>query len=186
MSANSVHISRLFTCSRPRMPASRRQVFQQHGQKGVRERARHCLDELRERAREVGVPCETFVGSGVASQTILDTIASKQIDLAVLGTNGLHGFERFISRSTAEEVLRKSPCPVMTVGPRILDAAVTIVGPVRSPATGRGGRGRSARHHSEYLFQPQDHGAAGMDECGSGEFAESPSEDWIDPGALWL
>jgi nucleotide-binding universal stress UspA family protein len=82
------------------------------------EQARTQLDALRKTARDAGIVCETAIESGTPAMTILDTIEAKQIDLAVLGTNALHGFERLVFGSVAEDVLRKSPCPVLTVGPR--------------------------------------------------------------------
>src|SRR6202040_3080936 len=74
-------------------------------------------------ARQAGIVCEANMGRGIPSLTILETISSKHIDLAVLGTNALHGFERLIFGSTAEAVLRKASCPVLTVGPQASDAA---------------------------------------------------------------
>ncbi len=74
-------------------------------------------------ARRAGVTCETIMGSGIPSEEILRTITSKKIDLAILGTNALHGFERLVFGSTAEAVLRKALCPVLTVGPQASDAA---------------------------------------------------------------
>jgi nucleotide-binding universal stress UspA family protein len=84
-----------------------------------RERSKQALDDLRHKAQLFGVECETILDSGIACAAILDTIAARQIDLAVLGTNALHGFERLVFGSTAEIVLRKAPCPVLTVGPRV-------------------------------------------------------------------
>ena len=51
-----------------------------------------------------------------------ETITSNAIDLAILGTNALHGFERLVFGSTAEVVLRKASCPVLTVGPQASNA----------------------------------------------------------------
>src|SRR5688500_4005770 len=43
-------------------------------------------------------------------------------DLVVMGTHGRSGFERLFLGSTAEKVLRKARCPVMTVPPKAPDA----------------------------------------------------------------
>ncbi len=83
------------------------------------QRAQSSLDGLVEAAGHAGVASEGVIAGGVPSLTILDTISSKGIDLAVVGTNALHGFERLVFGSTAEEVLRKAPCPVLTVGPQV-------------------------------------------------------------------
>jgi nucleotide-binding universal stress UspA family protein len=86
------------------------------------ESARSSLDRLVQEARRSGVACEATMGSGIPSATILETINSNAIDLAILGTNALHGFERLVFGSTAEVVLRKAPCPVLTVGPQASNA----------------------------------------------------------------
>lgn len=86
---------------------------------GIRERCQKDLEELCREASDAGVKCESLLQNGSAPSRILEIISEKQIDLTVLGTNALHGFERLIFGSTAETVLRKAPCPVLTVGPRV-------------------------------------------------------------------
>jgi nucleotide-binding universal stress UspA family protein len=83
------------------------------------QRCRDGLEEMRQTALGSGVECEVLMENGNASACILDVIERKQIDLTVLGTRALHGFERLVFGSTAETVLRNSPCPVLTVGPRV-------------------------------------------------------------------
>ena len=92
---------------------------------GLREQCQADLEELCRQAASAGVRCETLLVNGVASSSIIETIETRQIDLAVLGTNALHGFERLVFGSTAETVLRKAPCPVLTVGPRVGNCAET-------------------------------------------------------------
>jgi nucleotide-binding universal stress UspA family protein len=87
------------------------------------EHSRDLLEDLRQQAVRAGVECEAILENGVASAIILDVIDAREIDLAVLGTRALHGFERLVFGSTAEAVLRKSPCPVLTVGPRVAACA---------------------------------------------------------------
>lgn len=82
------------------------------------ERCQECLAGLAQEAKEAGIECETMLESGVAPVSILDIIADKNIDLAFIGTRALHGFERLVFGSTAEQVLRRALCPVLTVGPR--------------------------------------------------------------------
>jgi nucleotide-binding universal stress UspA family protein len=84
------------------------------------DRCRSSLEILRQQAVNAGVPCETALEDGIAEATILDAIAARKIDLAILGTSALHGFERLVFGSTAESVLRKATCPVMTVGPQVV------------------------------------------------------------------
>ena len=97
---------------------------------GLRQKCRQDLEELCRESGRAGVQCEIALENGNASECILKTIEDKQIDLVILGTNALHGFERLIFGSTAETVLRKAPCPVLTAGPRV------GAGPKEAPATG--------------------------------------------------
>lgn len=96
------------------------------------EEAQASLDTLVQIVRRAGVTCEATMVSGVAGFTILKMITSKMVDLAVLGTNALHGFERLVFGSTAEAVLRQASCPVLTVGPQAAGSAKADVpaGPV--------------------------------------------------------
>jgi nucleotide-binding universal stress UspA family protein len=89
----------------------------------IYEKAEASLDDMVQTARRAGVTCESTMGSGVAELTILEAIISKEVDLTVLGTNALHGFERLVFGSTAEAVLRQASCPVLTVGPQAAGSA---------------------------------------------------------------
>jgi nucleotide-binding universal stress UspA family protein len=40
-------------------------------------------------------------------------------DLIVLGTSSKHGLQKLTLGSTAEEVVREAPCPVLTIGPHV-------------------------------------------------------------------
>ncbi len=84
--------------------------------------AKNGLNSLKREATRAGVSCEAVIRTGIASSTIEDFIRAEHIDLTIMGTSALHGFERLVFGSTAEAVLRKSPTPVLTVGPRA-DAA---------------------------------------------------------------
>lgn len=53
------------------------------------------------------------VGEAVAQYA-----ADVPADLIVMGTHGRSGFDRAVMGSVAEAVLRKAPCPVLTVGPK--------------------------------------------------------------------
>ncbi len=76
------------------------------------------LNRCLKTATEAGISTETEIVGGISGPAILETIHNRRIDLAVLGTNGIRGLERLIFGSTAEEVLRKADCPVLTIGPR--------------------------------------------------------------------
>lgn len=48
---------------------------------------------------------------------LLRRIEERNIDLLVIGTHGRRGFQRLLLGSIAEEIVRRAPCPVLTVGP---------------------------------------------------------------------
>lgn len=58
--------------------------------------------------------------SGDTPTTILALAGTKDIDLIVLGTHGRSGLGRVLVGSVAETIVRQAPCPVLTVGPRLM------------------------------------------------------------------
>ena len=69
-----------------------------------------CLEETR------GLPkVEKMVARGVPYEEIINFAEKQKIDMIVIGTHGRMGIERFIFGSTAERVVRRAPCPVMSV-----------------------------------------------------------------------
>jgi nucleotide-binding universal stress UspA family protein len=52
---------------------------------------------------------------GDPATVILETAQETNADLIVMGTHGRAGLTRFVMGSVAESVLRRSPCPVMTI-----------------------------------------------------------------------
>ena len=62
-----------------------------------------------------GVFVHTMIQGGLPAKTILRTDQDPQHDLIIMGTHGRRGFAHLISGSVAEAVLRRSPCPVLTV-----------------------------------------------------------------------
>jgi nucleotide-binding universal stress UspA family protein len=66
-----------------------------------------------------GTDHEVVVGEGKTCEVISDLIEQKEIDLVVLGTRGRTGLGKALLGSVAEQILRRSPCPVLTVGPHV-------------------------------------------------------------------
>ncbi len=60
---------------------------------------------------------EQFIVSGIPHLEILNKADTEKVDLIVIGTHGRAGVDHFIFGSTAEKVVRKAVCPVMTVRP---------------------------------------------------------------------
>lgn len=75
------------------------------------------LRQVKERTIGLGLSCTTHLKPGVPAEKILETIASESIDIVVLGTSEPRGSKRLAFGPTAEQVMRRSTCPVMTVGP---------------------------------------------------------------------
>jgi nucleotide-binding universal stress UspA family protein len=67
-------------------------------------------------------PIATKVIEGNPVGAIVREATEQGSDLLVLGTHGHSGFERFMLGSVTERVLRKAPCPVLTVPPQSPDA----------------------------------------------------------------
>lgn len=68
----------------------------------------------------VGLPYETIVERGVGVwPELARTIEDCGIDLIVLGTRGRTGAQKFLLGSVAEEIFRRSPVPVLTIGPHV-------------------------------------------------------------------
>jgi len=73
------------------------------------------LEFVRQVAEDRGVPVETEMRQGVPQEVILQYVQEADIDLVVMGTHGRTGEEFRILGSIAEEVVRNSRVPVMTV-----------------------------------------------------------------------
>jgi len=58
---------------------------------------------------------QILVLSGYPANEILNFIDQEKIDLAVMGTHGLTGLAHFFMGSTAESVVRRANCSVLTV-----------------------------------------------------------------------
>lgn len=60
---------------------------------------------------------DKFIISGVPYEEILKKADEEKVDLLVMGTHGRAGIDHLLFGSTAERVVRKAACPVMTVRP---------------------------------------------------------------------
>lgn len=58
-------------------------------------------------------------GEGSVWAAVADAIEKYDIDLVVVGTRGRTGVGKMLLGSKAEEILRRAPCPVLTVGPSV-------------------------------------------------------------------
>src|SRR5579864_59261 len=64
-----------------------------------------------------GVDCKAVIGNGDIWIGLSGFMRRHAIDLLVMGTVGRAGVKKFLLGSVAEEAMRESRCPVLTVGP---------------------------------------------------------------------
>lgn len=77
-------------------------------------------DALRQSLVEVvpddaSVPVDHRLLAGDAADAIVRTAESENVDLIVMGTHGRRGITRLLMGSVAEAIIRRAPCPVLTV-----------------------------------------------------------------------
>jgi nucleotide-binding universal stress UspA family protein len=64
-----------------------------------------------------GLAADVVVQTGDPSRVIVEEAVARTVDLVVMGTHGRSGFDRLLSGSVTEKVLRRAPCPVLTIPP---------------------------------------------------------------------
>jgi|MudIll2142460700_1097286.scaffolds.fasta_scaffold1085415_1 nucleotide-binding universal stress UspA family protein len=82
------------------------------------------LDRQVEAAKEQGLIFHREIRVGVDAREILDYAAKHEIDLIVMATHGRSGLAHVLLGSVAEKVVRKAPCPVLTIKPPAMKSAV--------------------------------------------------------------
>jgi nucleotide-binding universal stress UspA family protein len=117
----------------------RKSIATKNGNKSVQVEAEQLekkrLDELHLlelRARQAGVRCTSTLETGCASERVIQAIQRKEIDLAIMGTSEPRGSKRLVFGPTAEAVMLRASCPIMTIGPVASDLVKTSAskGPV--------------------------------------------------------
>jgi nucleotide-binding universal stress UspA family protein len=73
------------------------------------------LERVRARYAAEGVRVSVEMRQGVPLPQIVKFAQDYESDLIVMGTHGRTGIEHFLIGSVAEKVVRKAPCPVLTV-----------------------------------------------------------------------
>lgn len=59
--------------------------------------------------------CDTYILHGVPFYEIIQFARNEQIDLIVVGSHGRTGLKHVLFGHTAEKIVKKSPCPVLSV-----------------------------------------------------------------------
>ena len=73
------------------------------------------LAKLADEARQKGVAVSELVAQGKPSAEIIRHAAENDVDMIVLGTHGKGMLDQALFGSTTERVVRRAPCPVLTV-----------------------------------------------------------------------
>lgn len=77
--------------------------------------AKQTLDQIVREQIPRGVPVEATVVTGNAVDAIIDYARDQNADLLVMCTHGRTGLSHVLMGSTAEAVVRRAPCPVLTL-----------------------------------------------------------------------
>ncbi|MFH2005712.1 MAG: universal stress protein [bacterium] len=96
------------------------------------QRAEEELEEFVESADTADVLTETRVVYGNPAIAIVEHAAEAESDLIVINTHGRTGLKHLLMGSVAEKVVRRAPCPVLTVktfGKSLLPAEPGLPGP---------------------------------------------------------
>ena len=80
-----------------------------------RKAAASALEGVAEEFRREGIAAETRLRTGRPFVEILRLARELPADLIVMGTHGRSGLRHALIGSVAERVVRKSPCPVLTI-----------------------------------------------------------------------
>lgn len=91
------------------------------------------LQEFANRHTRTEIRQQCYVQEAAQESSVTDSILSlaeaQTVNLIVMGTHGLRGFDRLVLGSVAEKVLRRAGCPVLTVR----KPAHYVVSPVHDP-----------------------------------------------------
>lgn len=91
-------------------------AFSSSEKKNATETVQAKLEEL---ANDVylkhGIKTKAIIKSGKISKSIVDAAKDNKIDIIVMGTHGVSGFEEFFIGSNAFRVVTESTCPVLSV-----------------------------------------------------------------------
>ena len=80
-------------------------------EKGAQQRMHELLENWRPKWGKI----EGVVRTGTAFLEIINFARAEEADLIVVGTHGRSGLRHIIMGSVAEKIVRKAPCPVLSV-----------------------------------------------------------------------
>lgn len=79
------------------------------------ERAKEELTKLAQQEIPSEIKQQIIIKTGKPFVEIIETASEEDIDLIIIATHGHSGVEHILFGSTAEKVVRKAPCPVLTL-----------------------------------------------------------------------
>ena len=79
--------------------------------------ARTALENVVAKLKLPGIAIHPEVAEGVPYEEILRLARERDVDLIVMGTHGHTGLAHVLLGSVSEKVVRRAPCPVLTVRP---------------------------------------------------------------------
>ncbi len=91
--------------------------FYEQWDKGMRAEAVKDLDTLVASLRKARIRTKAILVKGLPAEQILRAAKRLRCDLIVLATHGRTGLRHVLMGSVAENVVRRAPCPVLTVRP---------------------------------------------------------------------
>ncbi len=81
----------------------------------LEETGRQRMEKMLEECRESYPRVEADIRTGAPFVEVIDFARENEMDLVVMGTHGRSGLKELLIGSVAEKVVRKAPCPVLTV-----------------------------------------------------------------------
>lgn len=84
-------------------------------QKQLRQRAQQALEDFIPAEAKQELALVPVLSEGTPYREILTLAEKEQIDMLLMGTHGRTGLEKLFLGSVTEKVMRKAPCPVLTV-----------------------------------------------------------------------
>ncbi len=81
----------------------------------MQDRAKEELDLLAKKEIDADIEVETIIKNGNPFIEIVETAGEIDADLIIIATHGHTGVEHLLFGSTAEKVVRKAPCPVLSL-----------------------------------------------------------------------
>lgn len=86
--------------------------------------ARGIVEAVADAGTKVGVAVDPRIVTGTPVEQIVRLAKELSVDLIIMGTHGRTGISHVFLGSVAEKVVRRAPCPVLTVRPREHDFIV--------------------------------------------------------------